>query len=223
MHLRRERLRKLNLFLIFFFGISLFVLFLLNGGAYARDMRYALFLRSPLATDDLKEGDILQVGLVPGAPVATPSGGKYAYRLSIPKIEVSVPVILPRENTKTSILASLEEGVGLYPASALPGTPDARSVILGHSSRASWYRGEYATIFALLPRLEELDEFYITGNGKKYTYRVFSKKILTPSDTNAILAGPSSGSEIDLITCYPIGSASKRTLIRASLVSVEEI
>jgi LPXTG-site transpeptidase (sortase) family protein len=142
--------------------------------------------------------------------------------LSIPKIEVNTPVVIPREVTKQGILASLEEGVGLYPGSAGIGAP-GRAVVLGHSSRASWYRGEYAYIFALLHKLEEYDKFYVTGGGKKYTYQVFANKVMTPQEANAFLATTPSDSEIDLVTCYPVGSASKRTIIQAKLISVENI
>lgn len=213
----RELFRKLNIVLILFFAISFFVFVLLNGGAYARVLRYTIVLHLPFIAEDLRANDILEV-----AAAAQDTSGKN-YQLVIPKIEVVAPIVAPLGEGNKAVLAGMEEGVALYPGSAQVGSPDGRSIILGHSSRASWYRGDYATIFALLSKLEPLDEFYVVGDGKKYTYRVFARQHLTPSETNAILAGPSSGSEIDLITCYPVGSASSRTLVRASLVRVEEL
>lgn len=180
-------------------------------------LRYDLFLKSPFAGSDLKQGDILAV---PGAGVPIGSGEKLY--LSIPKIDANAPIITPAENTKADILASLEAGVGLYPGSVPPGG-NGRAVILGHSSKASWYRGKYAYIFALLPKLEKGDEFYITADRKKYVYRVFDKQVLSPADANVLLASPASGSEAVLITCYPIGSASKRQIIRAQMVRTENI
>lgn len=223
----RKRLRQANIFLILFFGTSLFVFFLMNGGAFAANIRYALFLRSPFAEADLTQGEIFEVDRAAAAPAGSGGGTvpdrKHAYELVIPKVGVQVPVVSPRSNSKEAILASMEMGVALYPESSPIGTPSGRSIILGHSSRAAWDRGDYGTAFSLLPQLEAFDEFYIVGNGKKYVYRVFSTKILTPSDTNALLSGYSSGSEVDLITCYPLGSASKRNIVQASLVRVEEL
>lgn len=215
--MNRETLRKLNIVFILFFTISLFTFVFLNGGAYARLFRYAVLLRLPFVAEDLRENDILEVAAGTGEVF------EGDYQLVIPKIDVLAPIVIPRGAGNDAVLASMEEGVGLYPGSDEVGTPESRSIILGHSSRASWYRGEYATVFALLSKLEPLDEFYVVGGGKKYTYRVFSKQTLTPRETNQILSGEKSGSEVDLITCYPVGSASARTLVRASLVNVEEI
>ena len=145
-----------------------------------------------------------------------------SYRLVIPKIGVNVPMVFPSDDSMKAILASLELGVGIYHGSDLP-TELGRTVVLGHSSRASWYRGDYATVFSLLPKLEQLDEFYVLEGNKKHRYIIFAKQCLSPTETNAVLSGMSAGSEIDLITCYPIGSASQRTLIRAKYIETVDI
>lgn len=221
---------------MFFFGASVFVYFLLNGGAYMRILRYDLFLSSPFASNDLKNGDILEVqgqnvALAVGSATSSQNtAGSLAagtrregvMYISIPKIEVNAPIIIPADKTKVGILASLEEGVGLYPGSAEPGK-NGRAIILGHSSRASWYRGSYAYVFSLLPKLNEGDEIFVTANNKKMIFRVFSKSIMTPTETNAFLATGTAAPEITLITCYPIGGASKRNVVRAQLVSTENI
>jgi LPXTG-site transpeptidase (sortase) family protein len=217
-----RQLQKLNIFLILFFGISLFIYFLLNGGAFGAQIRYALFLNSPFASAELKEGEILAVH-ASSSPSAEEDQGDVSFTLNIPKIDVTTPIVIPKEESKQGILASLEAGVGLYPGSVMPGK-DGRSIVLGHSSRASWYRGNYAYIFSLLPKLKEGDEFFVTGGNKKYVYRIFATKILTPADTNKLFEEHVTvGSEMDLVTCYPIGSASKRNVIQARLVSIESI
>ena len=182
-----------------------------------RILRYDLFLSSPFASDDLKTGSILEVqgqlvsdgsGGSTGAAGTTAQTGdssvpapREGFYLSIPKIQVNVPIITPKDNTKVGILSSLEEGVGLYPGSVEPGQ-NGRAIMLGHSSKATWYRGEYAYVFSLLPKLNEGDEVYVTTKNKKMTFRVFSKQILTPTDTNKLLATNSNVPEITLITCY---------------------
>jgi LPXTG-site transpeptidase (sortase) family protein len=129
---------------------------------------------------------------------------------------------VPDGSTKSAILASLESGVGLYPGSVEPGTT-GRTILLAHSSRASWYRGGYATVFALLPKLEQFDEFTIAGGGKKYTYQVFATKVMTPDEANRFTATTPDDAEVDLVTCYPIGSASKRIVVQAKLIAEEGI
>ncbi len=216
--------KEILIFLILFFGMSLFSFWLLNGGAYAKNLRYSLFLNSPLAAADLKTGQLLEIKKADGAtiPQQTPTTTSInqGFTLLIPKIGVSAPIVLNPEDDMKSILASLEDGVGLYPGSELPGKP-GRAVVLGHSSRASWYRGEYATVFALLPKLEVKDTFYVYEGQKRYTYEVIDKKVLSPQDTTTFLSTNTPDSEVDLITCYPIGSASKRTIIQGKLVKTE--
>lgn len=202
-----------------FFGMSFLAYFLLNGGAYWRVARYAIFLNSPFASAELRQGDILAFAASGAAVSDVPVGNSL---LVIPKIGVEAPVVMPKSSTKESILASMEEGVGIYPGSAKLGE-DGRLIILGHSSQATWYRGDYAHVFALLNKLEDSDEFYIITNGKKYVYRVFANKVLTPQETNEFLSTKPPHSEINLVTCYPVGSASKRTVIQAKLISEETI
>lgn len=210
----------MNVFLLTFFSLSLFFYFVMNGGAFWRVLRYQLFLRSPWASDDIASGDILRVSALAGAPDRAIADGGYV--LSVPKISVSVPIAIPGGGSKEDILASLEEGVGLYPGSVQPGAI-GRTVLLGHSSLASWYRGEYATVFALLHTLQVGDVFTVAGGGKKYRYEVAARQTLSPADTNALFATAPAESEAVLVTCYPVGSASQRTVIQGRLIATEDI
>lgn len=214
---RLHCIKHLNLFLITFFATTLFYYILLNGGAFWRDLRYALYLNSPLVSNDLKEGEILQVAHA--ASSSLPNG---QYRLIIPKLSLVAPIAVPRGDSKQAILGSLEEGAGLYPGSVSPGE-QGRAILLGHSSRATWYHGEYATVFATIGHLEPADEIYVTANHTKYVFQVFAKKVLSPADTNALLEPQSIYAELDLVTCYPVGGASKRTIIQARLLRTESI
>ncbi len=216
-------LQRINILFIIFFGLSLFVYFLFNAGAFITNVWYDIYFNSPFISEDLRKEKILdfsKAALSRGRENTNSEEKKY--ELIIPKISVSTPIILPSSSTNKDILQALEGGVGLYPNSDMPGS-NGRSVILGHSSKASWYKGNYAYIFSLLPKLEPGDEFYITSDKNKYTYRVFSKKTLSPQETNATIAISVSSGEVDLITCYPIGGASQRTLVQASLIKSEKI
>lgn len=223
--------KEILLFIALFFAISLALFWGVNGGAYFNEIRFVF--SSSLTRDDPapNEGSIATVRQVKSSgtsilvqgktpiPAAVTTAGMM---LSIPKIQVSAPVISAQRDSMQEILSTLEKGVGLYPGSNLPGQ-GGRGVLLGHSSRASWYRGNYAYIFSLLPKLEVGDEFTITQNSTKYIYRVFAKSYLPPAEANKILGGPARGSELDLMTCYPIGSASKRTLIQAELIRADSV
>src|SRR3989338_5322571 len=222
--------KELLFFIGLFVALSLVVFWVLNGGAYFNRLTYAIFGPDVPADPIPTEGSIVELTTTKHPATSTADRTDPAIpilnagerMLVIPKIHVTAPIIAPLKDTMPEILATMEKGVGLYPGSNLPGQ-GGRGVILGHSSRASWYRGNYAYIFSLLSKLEVGDEFYIMEGRTRYTYRVFEKKFLTPSDTNALLAGQSRGSEIDLITCYPVGSASKRTLIRGEVIRTEPI
>ncbi len=216
----RAHLRQLNIFLILFFGISLFFYLLINGGAFTRNLRYSLFLNSPFASSDLKSGDILAFTGDPDEIKQLESG---QFELYLPKIDTRAPIIVPEDGTTKAILAGMEEGVSIYPDSAPISEKVGRSVILGHSSRASWYRGDYATVFSLLPQMKVGDKFFVLSKDQKLTYEVFAVNYMTPDATNVELSKPATFAEVDLITCYPIGSASKRNLVQAKLVSAEKL
>jgi LPXTG-site transpeptidase (sortase) family protein len=227
-------------FLLALVGTTVVFHFILNGDAYWKEIRYDLFLDSPLASADLKQGDILKIGQNAVSPGMN-------FRLIIPKIEIDVPLISPKDSSTAAILATMEDGVALYPGSSNPGTK-GRAIILGHSSRATWYRGDYATVFSLISQLSVGDVFYVLTQNKKITYRVFKNQVLSPDQADKLFASPvshnvsvytqpsiipggidnqkmtsDSGSEIDLVTCYPIGSASKRNVIQAELISIENL
>lgn len=212
----QNKFRRLAIFLLLFLGASLFFYLLLNGGAFFKELRYAIFLNSPFVSYDLKTGEILKLA----SAADLPPGANY--QLFLPRVQVQTPIISPNDSATKAILAAMEDGAALYPGSVLPGS-SGRAVVLGHSSRASWYRGSYATIFSLLPQMKVGDEIYVVGKDKKYTFRVFDRKVMSPSDTNALLESAPDGSEIALITCYPIGSASQRNIVLAKLVATENL
>jgi len=212
--------KEIGIFLAIFLVSCFLVYLFLNGGAYFRILRYELLLRFPFIEKDLGVKPILDFG---NAPETRTTGNEKSYNLYIPKISVLAPIIFPKDKSNENILTSLEDGVALYPGSSMPGE-NGRAVILGHSSRITWYRGRYAYVFALLNKLQSGDEFYVVSGNKRLVYKVFANDTLTPEKTNEILSQPPKNkSEIALITCWPIGSSSKRTLIQAKLDNMEQL
>jgi len=202
--------KEIKIFSVIFLASTALVYFILNGGAYSQILKYKLFSSYAEAGSDNK--------MISGLDEKN-------YYLYIPKIEVLAPAISFENTSEKNVLAVLEKGVGLYAGSQLPGEA-GRAVILGHSSKETWYHrdGRYSYNFALLDKLQNGDEIYVVFEGKKLTYKVFSNDILTPEKTNEILSQePKGDSEIALITCWPIGFSLKRVLVQAELVRVEKI
>ncbi len=218
-----ESARKLNIALIFFFGLGLATYYLFHLGPYLEIFRYDLLLNSPFFAPGLSRDEIIQVRADAAGPIpAIPEEQAREMTLKIPKISVDAPIVTPSDPSVQGVLASLESGVGLYPDSVTPGE-NGRAILLGHSSRASWYRGNYAYVFSLLSKLEKGDEFRVSTPNRTLKYRVFDTLTLSPAETNQLMEDPASGSELDLVTCYPVGSASQRTVIRAQLVGTENL
>src|SRR6185503_5630476 len=82
-------------------------------------------------------------------------------KLTIASIGVDAPVVYVNTKSETAFQEGLKSGVVHYPQTALPGQP-GNVYIFGHSSDYSWSKGQYKTIFALLPRVAIGDIITIT-------------------------------------------------------------
>jgi len=147
----------------------------------------------------------------PIAPIINNQVGFQAV-ISIPKINVSAPVIQVNDSTDATILGALKKGVVLYPGSSNPGQPGT-AVIIGHSSSdLPWT--EYSSVFSLLSKLQADDLIYVTVGGTQYTYRI---RVIQKGSAQQLI---DSGFTGDLIvsTCWPIGTDTNRIAVSASLV-----
>lgn len=136
----------------------------------------------------------------------------------IPKINVEVPVIydVPSIDEK-QILSGLDRGVVHYPTTPMPGQV-GNVVIFGHSANNIFNRGKYKYVFSLLNRLQDGDTFMLHYYGQRYVYKVYSKKIVKPTDVGVM--GPADKlSTATLITCDPPGTALNRLIIIGEQVS----
>ncbi len=143
-------------------------------------------------------------------------------RLVIPTTGQSVPIntmgtehIVNKDwdGLEHDIQESLKTGVLFYPGAAKPGQM-GNTFITGHSSNYAWADGNYNDVFALLGQLEVGDEYYVYYEQQKYTYRVIETKIVTADDVS-ILEQPSDKRISTLMTCWPVGTASKRMAVIA--------
>ncbi|MGV9196632.1 class C sortase [Arcanobacterium canis] len=127
-------------------------------------------------------------------------------RIRIPKIDVDIPIY---HGTSEETLL---RGAGHLEGTSLPvGGKSTRTVITAHRGLPE------AALFTNLDEVEEGDTFTLEVFGQTLTYRVFSKKIVEPEDSESVLV--EEGRDIaTLITCTPLGINSHRILVSGERV-----
>lgn len=141
----------------------------------------------------------------------------------IPKINVQLPVVYNLPSAEESVVqANLNNGVIHYPQTALPGQL-GNAAYFGHSSNNIFNSGKYKFAFVLLRELVPGDIFYLTFEGKVYSYRVFDKRVVAPSDTWVL--GPVQGkpATATLITCDPPGTSRDRLVVWGEQISPDPL
>lgn len=144
----------------------------------------------------------------PSGPEKPPAGKSPAPseiigRLDIPNLHLSVMV---REGADAG---TLRRAVGHIPGTALPGGP-GNIGLAGHRD----------TFFRPLRDIRKDDAIELQTENGSYRYRVESTRIVGPRDMQVLAS--SNQETLTLVTCYPfyyVGSAPKRFIVRAALVS----
>jgi sortase A len=139
------------------------------------------------------------------APNATPE-------VIIPKINVQLPTIYGTSVNENDVENSLEEGVVHYSSTSVPGQ-QGNAAFFGHSSNNIFNKGKYKFAFVLLHELVPGDIFYLTYNGKVYTYRVFQKQVVEPTETWVLNPVAGKTATAALITCDPPGTSLHRLVV----------
>jgi LPXTG-site transpeptidase (sortase) family protein len=146
------------------------------------------------------------------APSATPE-------VIIPKINVEIPVDYSlTTNDENAIENSLESGTVHYPSTVKPGE-QGNTAIFGHSSNNIFNPGKYKFAFVLLHELVPGDLFYLTYNNKVYTYKVYTKQIVKPSQVDVLNSVADKTATATLITCDPPGTSLNRLVVWGEQVS----
>jgi sortase A len=133
-----------------------------------------------------------------GAAAATVMG-----RLEIPELALSVPILSDYET------ASLLEGVGHIPGTAMPGG-------LGTLGLA----GHRDTYFRPLAKIKPKMDIRVVDRDGIYHYSVDSTEIVKPEEVRVL--DIRSRPELALVTCYPfhyVGAAPLRFIVHARLMS----
>ncbi|HSX29210.1 MAG TPA: class D sortase [Candidatus Saccharimonadales bacterium] len=146
------------------------------------------------------------------APNATPE-------VIVPKINVQLPVIYGSQSIKEEDVQNLlNDGIFHYPTTALPGQ-QGNAAYFGHSSNNILNKGRYKFAFVLLHELEPGDIFYLTKDKKVYTYRVYEKRVVEPSDTWVLNPVAGKSATATLITCDPPGTSLHRLVVWGEQIS----
>jgi sortase A len=139
-------------------------------------------------------------------------------QLRIPSLNIEAPIKYVTEKDEAVFQTALAEGVVHYPDTATPGQA-GNVYIFGHSSDLAWSKGEYKTVFALLPQIKIGEEIFVSdNNGKEYTYTVTGTRVVSPKDLSVLDQGNYEKRVLSLQTSYPVGTALKRFVVTAELV-----
>ena len=136
------------------------------------------------------------------------------FGLKIEKLNILVPIVkdVNGEN-KTAYNKALNGGVAHFKGTALPGQ-GSNIFIFGHSSTVL-NRGNYATVFATLNNLEKGDGAQIYYQNQLYSYKVSAKEIIEKTDIDVL--NPTKKEQLTLMTCWPVGTNSKRLIVKFNL------
>ncbi len=152
--------------------------------------------------------------IIDGSTTATDSTPK----VIIPKINVEIPVVYDEPSIEEdAIQAALERGVVHYATTPNPGEK-GNSVIFGHSSNNILNSGKYKFAFVLLSKLDKGDVFYLTYDKVRYSYRIYEKKIVKPTELG-VLGATDKPATATLITCDPPGTSLNRLVVIGEQIS----
>lgn len=139
-------------------------------------------------------------------------------RLIIPKLNVDVPVHFGIPLSE--VMPAMANGVAHYRiagASAFPGEI-GNLVITGHSAGDVYSSNPYKYIFSGLERLEDGDLIYVNYKSVRYTYSVYKKEVVEPSNVAALVV-ETKEPILTLVTCTPLGTSRYRLLVSAKQIA----
>lgn len=136
-----------------------------------------------------------------------------AFYISIPKINAQAPIIEQVDPLNESVYrTALKKGIAHAKSTALPGEKGT-VYLFAHSSGMPWEQTWYNTIFLRLNELQPGDKVLVWRNGKEFTYTVYDKKIVWPTEIQYLQFH--STHDLILQTCYPIMTSFRRLLVFA--------
>ena len=139
-------------------------------------------------------------------------------RLIIPKLNIDVPIRFGVG--LDGVMNAMNNGVAHYRiagANAYPGEI-GNFIITGHSAGDVYSSNPYKYIFSGLERLEDGDLIYVNYKSTRYTYRIFKKEVVEPTNVGALVISTDKPL-ITLVTCTPLGTSRYRLLVTGEQIS----
>ncbi len=138
-------------------------------------------------------------------------------QVSIPSLGITAPVVESAGNTEADFQQALQHGVVRYPGTAKPGQI-GNVYLFGHSSDFPFKKGDYKTVFALLPNIADKAEIKLSDEqGSLHVYQVVNRFVANTTDVH-LLSQETNGKKIlTLQTSYPVGTALQRYIVQAEL------
>lgn len=136
-------------------------------------------------------------------------------RIRIPSLGIDAPLVEAATRTQAAYKVALQQGVTHFPGTPLAGEV-GNAYYFGHSSDLPWAKGDYKTVFAVLPDIELGATIYVSDHdGNAYAYAAEATRVVVPSDLS-VLADPGNGKRtLTLQTSYPVGTALRRFIVTA--------
>ncbi len=136
----------------------------------------------------------------------------------IPSLEIVAPISYVDEVNETVFQKALQNGIVHYPGTAQLGEY-GNAYLFGHSSDSAFAPGDYKTVFALLPEIENGAEIYVSNaEGKTFRYQVFDQFVVESADTSVLNQRENKEQLLSLQTSYPLGTALRRYVVVARLI-----
>lgn len=132
--------------------------------------------------------------------------------ITIPKIQISAPIVTTQSTDVDAVHSLLDNGVVLYPGSA-PFGRMGETIILGHSAPEGWPKIKYDWVFSKIGDLKAGDKINIIYSNKNYSYTVAKIKVLAAGQE--VPSNIATANTLALVSCWPPGKDDRRIAVLA--------
>lgn len=180
-----------------------------------------LAVNETLSVSELPElGEEVAPVAAPVRPAATATARPVS--ISIPAIEMNLPVQNPLTRDLTALDTLLQKGPARYVDSAKLGEK-GNVIIFAHSSHLPVVKNQMYKAFNRVPELTAGDTITLVGDdGQKYLYSVTSVRKADVSDATIDLS-PRIGTKLTLVTCDTLTGKSARFILEADFIGTVAI
>lgn len=139
------------------------------------------------------------------------------FSIVIPKIGANSKIIPNVDSTNSKeYQVALSKGVAHAKGTLYP-DEDGNSFYFAHSSDNFYNANRYNSVFYLLNKLEEKDNFYIVYEDTIYKYEIIEKSIVSP-EAMEYMKSKDGERIVTLMTCWPPGTTINRMVVVGKLI-----